>query len=779
MPLTSYPHALFPGTDRPRQPMHDVRLSPTSVAALGCGAFGQVVLRLVNDAEALVFPARAVPCRAVQEGHVLMAEAAMAAWGGKMGSAVDVQPVADVDDAMLPVTLHLVPLSTADSLPPPQPVLQRAARAIGGGAWALGGSLLMVRFLAVPVAYRVLKVERHTNDDSQTDVVLVSAERGAQQANEAEEGEEATPAFAASVLDEILEVVAQGRTGRRGVLGMQGLLFSGMRGAGKTFFLQQLRRRLGVETAVHVRGKDLLEPLVNGDDARVAHLLSSSDGAPAAVVLLDDFDHLVLGGEEEEGGANMQEEEHEPPGGRAATRALKALQRHLTGPGKPHRPVCWVLATRESVSGVGSASGGRASWHRLTCLQGALYDKVLEMPVPSPTDRVSILRHVLRDPQQGKGARVEETMLKRVGDMTGGFLPGDLVTLCQVAAFKALAASEGGNGEDEERELPWMEAFVAARKEVSPAALSGVGDRQQQHAASSSSKLSWSSIGGYEDVKARLRKLVEWPTRYAETFARLGLRPPRRDDSAVAASSLPGGGILLHGPSGCGKSLFARVLAAEVGANFVELPASEVFSPFLGDSEARVRRAFARARQAAPCILFLDELDTMAAGRDSSSAGGEGGAGGVYARVLSTLLNEMDGVSGQSQGLLVLAATNRREAVDAALLRPGRLQESLYIGYPRPEADYLSILHVATRHMALGPDVDLGGLAAEVLAPLVATQEGSSSAARITPANLLAVCREAGLACLRETNGMAEEEEDVLVVRQAHFLRAVEASLNY
>ena len=859
---------LFPATDRPSQPLHDVRMALSDVEALGCGAYGHVVLRPVEDELGLDFPARVVPCRGVQAGHALMAEAAMAVFKGKqMGSMIEMHVADEKEEEEIggAVTLQIVPLYHGQRQQQQQQQQQTPSQGLLEGAAhplrtiATPRSLLFVKFLSLTLAYRVVKVERVDGSSSSssssssskqttttTTVVLITQQEEDKREAKKEERElkSTSSAFGASASQEIIEMIEQSKT-RDDAFRMQGVLLSAPRGAGKTFFLQQLQRQLTTKMttktkAVYVRGKDVLEALMaaeengggknkeeggreggeeDGDGCLRQQLgLSFSGNEERAVVLLiDDFDAILYGGEEggmEEGGAATQEEMEEElqVRGREATRALKMLQRLLKVPAtaavaavagrQRPRPVSWVLATRESISGSGGGGGGSRQ-RRLTRLHGRLFDKVLELPPPRPEDRVKILQYILErtaptllpndDKEEEEEGREEGGLLQRVGEMTGGFLPGDMVTLCQVAALQALAstaaAAERANGNAEEglRKAASsfsssysrsLSAFVAARREVSPAVLSGLADRDNNKGdGDTSKKLCWASVGGYEDVKYRLRKLVEWPMLYSETFARLGLRGPHTSSSSSSSSSnMPSGGIILYGPSGCGKSLLARVLAEEVKANFVELPASEVFSPFLGDSEARVRNAFARARRAAPCILFLDELDAMAAGRGvgGEGGGGEGGSGGVYARVLSTLLNEMDGVSGQAQGLLVLAATNRREAVDAALLRPGRLQESLLVPYPRPDLDYLPILQVATRRMPLHTDVDLGQLVTNVLKPLV--DGGGREEKIVTPANLVALCREAGLACLRETEGEGEGEEEVddgnLVVCQEHFVQA-------
>ena len=188
----------------------------------------------------------------------------------------------------------------------------------------------------------------------------------------------------------------------------------------------------------------------------------------------------------------------------------------------------------------------------------------------------------------------------------------------------------------------------------------------------------------------------------------------------------------------------------------------DVLSPYLGGSEAKLRGLFAQARQAAPCILFFDELDCLASNRDSS--GGEGDAGSVYSRLLSTLLNEMDGVGGDSRSdkhVLVLAATNRREAIDAALLRPGRLEESVYIPLPHSN-DYEAITHVALRGVPLEPQVDVGEVSRRL-------EKGGKT--MLSGADIVAVCREAAMEALRES-------VDCRAVGMRHFERAMDSKLS-
>jgi len=231
--------------------------------------------------------------------------------------------------------------------------------------------------------------------------------------------------------------------------------------------------------------------------------------------------------------------------------------------------------------------------------------------------------------------------------------------------------------------------------------------------------LSWDDIGGVGEVKQRLRRAVEWPLHHADAFTRLAVHPPR--------------GVLLHGPPGCSKTSLARAAAGAAQCTFLYLSGAAIYSPYVGEAERAIRDFFALGRACAPSLLFLDELEALVGNRDTSSAGG-GGGDSVQARVLSTMLNEMDGIAPLARVLLI-GATNRPDLIDAALLRPGRFDELLEVR-PPDAAGRRQVLRIHTRGMALAADVDLGGIAGRT--------DGWSGA------QLSALCREAGMLALRE-----------------------------
>jgi transitional endoplasmic reticulum ATPase len=258
-----------------------------------------------------------------------------------------------------------------------------------------------------------------------------------------------------------------------------------------------------------------------------------------------------------------------------------------------------------------------------------------------------------------------------------------------------------------------MEDFVNAYKEVTPTAMREVYIEV--------ATVHWTDVGGLDSVKQHLKEAVEWPMKQPEIFKRLGIKPPK--------------GILLYGPPGCGKTLLARAVSTESEANFISIKGPEVFSKWVGESEKAIREVFRKARMAAPAVIFFDELDSLTPQRGSGS-----GDSGVSERVISQLLTEMDGIL-SLQDIVVVAATNRPNLIDPAVLRPGRFDRLIYVPEP-DEASRLQILKLYTAGMPLCKDVDLN---------LVAAQTRYYSGA-----DLENICREAAMHALRRDIATSE-----------------------
>jgi transitional endoplasmic reticulum ATPase len=251
-----------------------------------------------------------------------------------------------------------------------------------------------------------------------------------------------------------------------------------------------------------------------------------------------------------------------------------------------------------------------------------------------------------------------------------------------------------------------MEDFLNAYKEITPTAMREVYIEVPT--------VHWSDIGGLEEVKQDLSEAVEWPLKSPEIFKRLGIKPPK--------------GILLYGPPGCGKTLLARAVATESEANFITIKGPEIFSKWVGESEKAIREVFRKARMAAPTVIFFDEIDSLLPRRGMGFADS-----GVTQRVISQLLTEMDGIV-TLEDIVVIAATNRPDIVDPAVLRPGRFDRLIYVPQP-DEKSRLEIFNIYTKNMPLTKDVDPTHLA-------TVTKNYSG-------ADIEALCREAAMYALR------------------------------
>ncbi|XP_029314812.1 ATPase family gene 2 protein homolog B [Cottoperca gobio] len=344
--------------------------------------------------------------------------------------------------------------------------------------------------------------------------------------------------------------------------------------------------------------------------------------------------------------------------------------------------------------------------------------------------------------------------MAELAQRTTGYVGADLSALCREAAMHAIRENSKSSGE----QAVGMKHFQEALKAVRPSCLRSSLGRTELP------PLSWDQIGGLDEVKLKLRQSIEWPMLYPEAFVRLGLCQPR--------------GVLLYGPPGCAKTTLVKAAASSSHCAFLSVSGADLYSPYVGDSEKALAQLFREARACAPCILFLDEIDSLIGSRSNSQT-----PNSVQTRLLSVLLNEMDGIglktldrSGtekilQAEGVeesrtqkqldcqevcnkdvMVVAATNRPDCLDSALLRPGRLDHIIYVPPPDQQAR-LCILKMCTKSMPVAADVCLEELAAE-------TELYSG-------ADLENLCKEAALLALQEENMEAS------AIKHTYFLRSL------
>jgi len=336
-------------------------------------------------------------------------------------------------------------------------------------------------------------------------------------------------------------------------------------------------------------------------------------------------------------------------------------------------------------------------------------------------------------------SRLIDKMLEEIADKTHGFVGADLAALAREAAMVVLRRliSEGKISPEQEKIPPEVLQELRVRKEDFYEALKMVEPSALREVLIEVPNVRWDDIGGLEDVKQELREAVEWPLKYPKAFERLGITPPR--------------GILLYGPPGTGKTLLAKAVANESEANFIGIRGPEVLSKWVGESEKRIREIFRKARQAAPTVIFIDEIDAIAPAR-----GAEGDR--VTDRLINQLLTEMDGIE-RNSGVVVIAATNRPDILDPALLRPGRFDRLVLVPAPDEKAR-LEILKVHTRRVPLAKDVNLAELAKRT--------EGYSGA------DLEALVREAALIAMRRV--MRELPRELVESESEEFLEKLKVS---
>ncbi|XP_065589995.1 ATPase family gene 2 protein homolog B [Cyrtonyx montezumae] len=377
------------------------------------------------------------------------------------------------------------------------------------------------------------------------------------------------------------------------------------------------------------------------------------------------------------------------------------------------------------------------------------FDREVIIGTPTLTQRTSILQVLTCS--MPISADVD---LVKLAEMTTGYVGADLTALCREAAMQAVFHSNLDSSEAVINMVNFHEAF----RKIQPSSFrSAVGLKECK-------PVTWEQIGGLEDVKLKLKQSVEWPMRFPQAFARMGLARPK--------------GVLLYGPSGCAKTTLVKAVATSCHCSFLSVSGAELFSPYIGDSEKILSQVFRQARANTPAIIFLDEIDSILGSRSHSKTGH-----GVSERVLSVLLNELDGVGlkvteqrgnklqleGQCEEIsdeerqlefretldrdfMVVAATNRPDMLDDALLRPGRLDRVIYV--PPPDLKgRLSILQICTEKIPLDADVSLQDIAA--LTDL------------FSGADIENLCREAALLALQE-NGL-----EATAVKQEHFVRSL------
>jgi len=341
------------------------------------------------------------------------------------------------------------------------------------------------------------------------------------------------------------------------------------------------------------------------------------------------------------------------------------------------------------------------------------FDREIEIGIPDKQGRLEILQIHTRLMPLDMSDEEKYKFLDELASMTHGFVGADLAALAREAAMHALRRYLPEIDLDKPIPVEMLEKMVVKRedfkealKDIEPSILRGVLIEVPN--------VKWEDVGGLEDVKQELREAVELPIKNPDKFKNMGIRPPK--------------GILLYGPPGTGKTLLAKAVATESEMNFISIKGPEVLSKWVGESEKAIREIFKKAKQSAPAIVFLDEIDSIAPRRGYYSDSG------VTERIVNQLLTSMDGIENM-EGIVIIGSTNRPDIIDPALLRPGRFDRLVYIPPPDKETRF-KILQVHTRKMPIADDVDLKKIADRL--------------ENYVGADIENICREAGMFAIRD-----------------------------
>jgi transitional endoplasmic reticulum ATPase len=448
-----------------------------------------------------------------------------------------------------------------------------------------------------------------------------------------------------------------------GIEAPKGVLLHGPPGTGKTL----LAKAVANETNAHfisISGPEIMSKFYGESEARLREIFKEAKEKAPSIMFVDEIDSIAPKREEVTGEVE-----------RRVVSQLLSLMDGLEARGK----VIVIAATnRPNAIDPALRRPGR-------------FDREIEIKVPDKRGRLEILQiHTRNMPLD------TDVDQDRVAAVTHGFVGADLEYLCKEAAMKCLRRLLPElNLEDEKLAPEVLDKLIITRSDFENA-IKDVMPSAMREVYLEPPDISWDDIGGLEEVKRELQEAVEWPMRYPNLYKELGHLIPK--------------GILLHGPSGTGKTMLAKAVATESEANFISVKGPELISKWVGESEKGIREIFRKARQASPCVIFFDEVDSIAPNRGGSSMG-EDGVGGTTGteRMLSQLLTEMDGIQ-DMQGTVVIAATNRADRIDPALIRPGRFDKIVYV--PNPDKNTREkILGIYTKGKPIGRDIDLKKIA--------------------------------------------------------------------
>lgn len=468
-----------------------------------------------------------------------------------------------------------------------------------------------------------------------------------------------------------------------GVKPPRGVLLYGPPGSGKTMIAKAVANETGAFFFL-INGPEIMSKMAGESESNLRKAFEEAEKNSPAIIFMDEIDSIAP--------------KRDKTNGEVERRIVSQLLTLMDG-----------LKGRSNVIVIGATN-------RPNSIDPALrrfgrFDREIDIGVPDENGRLEIFRIHTRN------MKLDDTVdPEGIAKETHGFVGADMAALCTEAAMQCIREKmDLIDIEDDTIDAEILDSLAVTNDHFKHA-LSHSNPSSLRETVVEVPTTAWSDIGGLESVKTELREMVQYPVEHPEMFEKFGMQPSK--------------GVLFYGPPGCGKTLLAKAVANECQANFISVKGPELLTMWFGESEANVREVFDKARGAAPCILFFDELDSIAQARGSS----QGDAGGAGDRVMNQMLTEMDGM-GQKKQVFVIGATNRPDIIDTALMRPGRLDQLIYI--PMPDLDSRkSILRAVLRKSPVSKDVDLDFLA--------------DKTDKFTGADLTEICQRAAKLAIRE-----------------------------
>lgn len=479
---------------------------------------------------------------------------------------------------------------------------------------------------------------------------------------------------------------------RLGIDAPRGVLLYGPPGCGKTLIARAIARETDANF-FSVSGPEIIHKFYGESEAHLRKIFDEASQKGPSIIFLDEIDAIAPKREQVVGDVEKR-----------VVAQLLALMDGLT---KRHNLIVIAATNLPNVLDPALRRPGR-------------FDREISIPIPDRNGRLEILEI------HSRGMPLAEDMdMPHMAEITHGFVGADLEALCREAAMGCLRRimpdidfSLTSIPYDQLAKLEVkMDDFLSALRDVEPSAIREVFVEVPD--------VGWDDVGGLSEVKARLEEAVEWPLKYGFLFEKAGVKPPK--------------GILLTGPPGCGKTLLAKAIANESKVNFISVKGPALLSKYVGESEKGVREVFTKARQAAPCIVFFDEIDALASVRSATSSDSN-----VSERVLSQFLTELDGID-ELKGVLVLGATNRPDMLDPAAVRPGRFDKIVEIPIPNQEdRERIFEIHLKNKPIPAGISLKF----------LVSATEGFSGA------EIASICNIAALRAVRRAVEAIKEKPD-------------------